>query len=139
MGFETDTLLLALLICLSLFLYFVFGGADFGGGVWDLFASGPRKEAQRAWIKKAIGPVWEANHVWLIFAIVLLFSAFPRAFSAISARALRSRSVHDTRPAAAMPMAKISRNTRLNLSRSFMRRPQRGEEEAAALSAAVGE
>jgi cytochrome bd ubiquinol oxidase subunit II len=72
------------LLLSALALYFVLGGADFGGGVWDLLASGPRKKAQRAAIAHAIGPVWEANHVWLIFAVVVLFSAFPTAFAAIS-------------------------------------------------------
>ncbi|AKT36849.1 cytochrome d ubiquinol oxidase subunit II [Chondromyces crocatus] len=65
-------------------LYAVFGGADFGGGVWDLLASGPRREEQRALIAKAIGPVWEVNHVWLIIGVVLLFAAFPPAFAAVS-------------------------------------------------------
>ena len=65
-------------------LYAIFGGADFGGGVWDLLATGPRRNAQRAAITNAIGPVWEANHVWLIFAIVILFTCFPRAFADIS-------------------------------------------------------
>jgi cytochrome d ubiquinol oxidase subunit II len=65
-------------------LYGVLGGADFGGGVWDLFAGGPRREEQRAAIAHAMGPVWEANHVWLIFVIVVLFTAFPPAFAALS-------------------------------------------------------
>jgi cytochrome bd ubiquinol oxidase subunit II len=65
----------------ALALYAVFGGADFGGGVWDLLASGPRREAQRTVISDAIGPVWEANHVWLIFALVALFTCFPLAFA----------------------------------------------------------
>lgn len=65
-------------------LYGVLGGADFGGGVWDLFASGPRRHLQRKAIAHAMGPVWEANHVWLIFVIVLLFTGFPRAFAALS-------------------------------------------------------
>src|SRR5262249_42692864 len=65
-------------------LYGVLGGADFGGGVWDLFAGGPRRDEQRAAIARAMGPVWEANHVWLIFVIVLLFTAFPAAFAALS-------------------------------------------------------
>ncbi|HEU4537601.1 MAG TPA: cytochrome d ubiquinol oxidase subunit II, partial [Polyangiaceae bacterium] len=65
-------------------LYFLFGGADFGGGVWDLLAAGPRRKEQRALIEQAIGPVWEANHVWLILVVVLLFGAFPRAFAALS-------------------------------------------------------
>jgi len=64
--------------------YGVLGGADFGGGVWDLFAAGERRDEQRAAIAKAMGPVWEANHVWLIFVIVLLFTAFPAAFAALS-------------------------------------------------------
>ncbi|MCZ7585020.1 MAG: cytochrome d ubiquinol oxidase subunit II [Deltaproteobacteria bacterium] len=71
-------------ILASLIAYALLGGADFGGGVWDLLASGPRKSAQRKLIAKAIGPVWEANHVWLIVAIVVLFTAFPPAFAAVS-------------------------------------------------------
>jgi cytochrome bd ubiquinol oxidase subunit II len=67
----------------ALVLYAVLGGADFGGGVWDLLASGPRKAQQRAAITNAIGPVWEANHVWLIFVLVLLFTCFPSAFADI--------------------------------------------------------
>jgi cytochrome d ubiquinol oxidase subunit II len=65
-------------------LYAVLGGADFGGGVWDMLASGPRAEEQRKEIARAIGPIWEANHVWLIFVIVLTFSIYPPVFSAVS-------------------------------------------------------
>ncbi len=65
-------------------LYAIFGGADFGGGVWDVLASGPRRREQQDVIGHAIGPVWETNHVWLIFLIVLLFTCFPAAFAAIS-------------------------------------------------------
>jgi cytochrome d ubiquinol oxidase subunit II len=65
----------------GLVLYVLGGGADFGGGVWDLLASGPRKKEQRALIEHAIGPVWEANHVWFVFVFVLFFSAFPPAFA----------------------------------------------------------
>lgn len=72
----------------SLTFYALLGGADFGGGVWDLVAAftkdGNRKRAQRELIAEAIGPVWEANHVWLILVIVLLFTCFPPAFAAIS-------------------------------------------------------
>ena len=68
----------------AVILYGVLGGADFGGGIWDLFAGGPRRDEQRAAIARAMGPVWEANHVWLIFVIVLLFTAFPPAFAALS-------------------------------------------------------
>jgi cytochrome d ubiquinol oxidase subunit II len=60
------------------------GGADFGGGVWDLLATGPRKEAQRDHIATSLAPIWEANHVWLIIVVVMLFTAFPAAFSAVS-------------------------------------------------------
>jgi cytochrome d ubiquinol oxidase subunit II len=72
------------LLFAALVLYAVLGGADYGGGVWDLLASGPRAQQQRRLIETAIGPVWEANHVWLIFMIVLLFTAFPPAFAALS-------------------------------------------------------
>ncbi|HTV23588.1 MAG TPA: cytochrome d ubiquinol oxidase subunit II [Polyangiaceae bacterium] len=68
----------------GLVLYALTGGPDFGAGVWSLLARGPRKAAQRAAVHHAIAPIWEANHVWLIFVIVVLFSAFPRAFAAIS-------------------------------------------------------
>jgi cytochrome bd ubiquinol oxidase subunit II len=76
--------LLAGVMVIALLLYVVLGGADFGGGVWDLLASGPRRAEQRALIEKAIGPIWEANHVWLILVVVVLFATFPRAFAAIS-------------------------------------------------------
>ena len=72
---------LAGIILVSLTAYVLFGGADFGGGVWDLLASGPRRTEQRQLISQAIAPVWEANHVWLILAIVLLFTCFPVAFA----------------------------------------------------------
>src|ERR1043165_2936946 len=68
----------------SLVLYAWLGGADYGGGVWDLFAFGRRAREQRALIADAISPVWEANHVWLILVIVVLFTAFPPAFAAIA-------------------------------------------------------
>jgi len=68
---------MAALLALSLNAYILFGGADFGGGVWDLLASGPRRNRQREVIAHALGPIWEANHVWLIFAIVLTFTCFP--------------------------------------------------------------
>jgi cytochrome bd ubiquinol oxidase subunit II len=69
---------------LAVIAYAVLAGADFGGGIWDLFAGGPRKQAQRDAIAHAMGPVWEANHVWLIFVIVILFSCFPAAYAALS-------------------------------------------------------
>jgi cytochrome bd ubiquinol oxidase subunit II len=72
----------AWVVVVALNAYVLFGGADFGGGVWDLFASGPRREQQRTLISKAIGPIWEANHVWLIVVVVVLFVCFPPAFAA---------------------------------------------------------
>jgi len=64
--------------------YALFGGADFGGGFWDLVAGGAeRGERPRALIQRSLTPVWEANHVWLIFVLVVLWTAFPPAFSAI--------------------------------------------------------
>lgn len=77
-------LVLAGVMVVALILYLVLGGADFGGGVWDLLASGRRRVQQRLLIEEAIGPIWEANHVWLILVVVLLFSAFPPAFAAVS-------------------------------------------------------
>ena len=72
------------ILLLALTAYAVLAGADFGGGVWDLFATGPRVRAQRTAIAAAMGPVWEANHVWLIFLLVGLFTAFPTVFAALS-------------------------------------------------------
>lgn len=68
----------------ALTAYVLFGGADYGGGVWDLLASGPRRARQRELIAHAIGPIWEANHVWLILIVVLLFTCFPEAFAALT-------------------------------------------------------
>jgi cytochrome d ubiquinol oxidase subunit II len=73
--------ILALVLALTLNVYVLLGGADFGGGVWDLLAGGPRRERQREVVGHAIGPIWEANHVWLILAIVLTFSCFPPVFA----------------------------------------------------------
>src|SRR5690348_15560429 len=78
--------LLAGVIFLALNAYALLGGADFGGGVWDLLARGPRTERRRELIAEAIGPVWEANHVWLILALVLLFTCFPPAFARLGTR-----------------------------------------------------
>jgi len=68
----------------ALTAYVLLGGADFGGGVWDLLASGPRRRQQRALVAEAIGPIWEANHVWLIIVVVLLFTCFPAAFARLA-------------------------------------------------------
>ena len=64
--------------------YAVLGGADFGAGFWSLFAGrGERGRRSRELVDWAIGPVWEANHVWLIFVLVVLWTAFSSAFAAI--------------------------------------------------------
>jgi len=72
------------ILWLALITYAVLGGADFGAGIWDLFAVGERRRHQRKLINQAIGPVWEANHVWLIFLIVGLFTVFPSAFALLT-------------------------------------------------------
>lgn len=76
--------LVALTLLVALVAYTLTGGADFGGGVWDLFAAGPRKAQQRKLIERALAPIWEANHVWLILIVVVLFVALPNAYAAIS-------------------------------------------------------
>jgi cytochrome d ubiquinol oxidase subunit II len=73
--------LIAILLGVALTAYALLAGADFGGGILDLLA-GNHSEDREA-IAATIGPVWEANHVWLIFSITILFSAFPAAFSAL--------------------------------------------------------
>jgi cytochrome d ubiquinol oxidase subunit II len=73
----------AIILWLALTAYAVLAGADFGGGVWDILATGPRATDQRRAVAAAMGPVWEANHVWLIFMITGLFTAFPTAFAAL--------------------------------------------------------
>jgi cytochrome d ubiquinol oxidase subunit II len=73
-------LVLAILI-VALAAYAVLGGADFGAGFWDLTAGGAERGARmRGLIKRSMGPVWEANHVWLIVVLVILWTCFPRAF-----------------------------------------------------------
>ncbi|HEY6737877.1 MAG TPA: cytochrome d ubiquinol oxidase subunit II [Actinopolymorphaceae bacterium] len=73
--------LAAAILLLGLAAYAVLGGADFGAGVWDLTAGGARRGARlRGMVKVAMGPVWEANHVWLIFILVVFWTAFPHAF-----------------------------------------------------------
>jgi NADH dehydrogenase len=77
--------IVALILWFCVTCYAVLGGADYGAGFWDLTAGGPRKGARtRAFIDHAMAPVWEANNVWLIFALVVLWTAFPRAFGAIT-------------------------------------------------------
>jgi cytochrome d ubiquinol oxidase subunit II len=74
----------AALMFLGVIAYAILGGADFGSGVWDLFAGNAREGAHlRAQIDRSIGPVWEANHVWLVYVLVFLWTGFPTAFGAI--------------------------------------------------------
>ena len=73
--------IIAGVIAAALNAYVLTGGADFGGGVWDLFATGLRRGRQRELIADSIAPIWEANHVWLVVVVVVLFTGFPSAFS----------------------------------------------------------
>src|SRR5690242_5313322 len=74
----------AAILLAGITLYANFGGADFGAGLWDLVAGGPEKgERPRALIERSLGPVWEANHVWLIFILVVSWTAFGPAVSAV--------------------------------------------------------
>ena len=75
----------AVILMFGITAYALFGGADFGAGFWDLFAGGAKRGARpRAVIAHSIGPVWEANHVWLIFVLVVLWTGFPEAFESIT-------------------------------------------------------
>src|SRR5713226_4102639 len=76
-------LIVAGFMFVALIFYAVTGDADYGGGMWDLLATGPRADDQRKAIEKAIGPIWEADHVWLILIIVILFTGFPPAFASM--------------------------------------------------------
>ncbi|HEY2443299.1 MAG TPA: cytochrome d ubiquinol oxidase subunit II [Streptosporangiaceae bacterium] len=76
---------LAAVMWIGVTCYALFGGADFGAGFWDLVAGGARRgAAQRRLIEHSIGPVWEANHVWLIFVLVVMWTGFPALFGAVS-------------------------------------------------------
>jgi cytochrome bd ubiquinol oxidase subunit II len=76
-------------LCLALVIagitaYAVLGGADFGGGFWDLTAGGAERGGRvRGMVQHSMGPVWEANHVWLIFVLVIMWTCFPVAFGSI--------------------------------------------------------
>jgi cytochrome d ubiquinol oxidase subunit II len=81
---SAEAIAIATILFVVIAAYALFGGADFGGGIWDLIAGGAeRGAAPRELIDESITPVWEANHVWLIFILVLLWTAFPPAFAAI--------------------------------------------------------
>jgi cytochrome bd ubiquinol oxidase subunit II len=74
----------AFFLAVSILFYCLFAGADFGAGILEAFLGSTRRDEQRTLITHAIGPVWEANHVWLILALVILFTAFPKAYSVLS-------------------------------------------------------
>jgi len=80
-------------ILLGITAYTVLSGADFGAGVWTLIPGGGQAgaAATRDHTRHAIGPVWEANHVWLIFVLVVLWTSFPRAFAAIASSRISSQ------------------------------------------------
>jgi len=80
MGLAELPLVLALV---GLAAYVVLGGADFGAGLWYMLSPGERRRPLRDHTYHAMGPVWEANHVWLIFVLVVVWTAYPRAFGAI--------------------------------------------------------
>jgi cytochrome d ubiquinol oxidase subunit II len=74
----------AVVLFVGITAYALFGGADFGAGFWDLVAGrGERADRARAVVDHSIAPVWEANHVWLIFVLVVLWTAFSQAFASI--------------------------------------------------------
>ncbi len=75
----------AVVLFVAITMYAVFGGADFGAGFWDLVSGGSRRgERPRDVIDHSIAPVWEANHVWLIFVFVVLWTCFPEAYASIT-------------------------------------------------------
>ena len=78
------TTLVGLVVLAALVVYALTGLADFGGGVWDLLASGKTKQRQRDLVAQVIAPIWEANHVWLILVVVLGFVCLPVAFARVS-------------------------------------------------------
>ncbi len=77
--------ILMAIILAGLVLYVVLGGADFGAAVWQVLAGrGPHAEAIREHAHDSMAPVWEANHVWLIFVLTVLWTAFPEAFGSLA-------------------------------------------------------
>jgi cytochrome d ubiquinol oxidase subunit II len=73
----------AILILVGLAAYTVLGGADFGAGFWELTARGKRGAKLREHTHRSMAPVWEANHVWLIFVLVMAWTCYPEAFASI--------------------------------------------------------
>src|SRR3954451_22568422 len=74
----------AVVLFVGVVAYAVLGGADYGAGFWDLTAGGAQRGRRpRHLVDEALAPVWEANHVWLIFCLVMAWTGFPQAFAAI--------------------------------------------------------
>ena len=87
----------------AILLYLLMGGADFGAGIIELFTSGRNKGKTRKTMYQAIGPIWEANHMWLIIVIVILFVGFPAIYTTMS--------IHLHIPLAVMLLGIIARGT----------------------------
>src|SRR3984885_12971201 len=87
----------------SILLYLLLGGADFGAGILELFTSEKNRGITRKTMYRAIGPIWEANHMWLIIAIVILFVGFPAIYTTMS--------IHLHIPLVIMLMGIIARGT----------------------------
>lgn len=76
--------IIAVFLGISILFYCLFAGADFGAGILEFFLGKKKREEQQELISHAIAPVWEANHVWLILAVVILFNGFPKAYSGLT-------------------------------------------------------
>ena len=88
---------------MAILLYLLLGGADFGAGIIELFTSQKNERVTRRTMYRAIGPIWEANHMWLIITIVILFVGFPRIYTTMS--------IHLHIPLAVMLIGIIARGT----------------------------
>src|ERR1044072_4596679 len=87
----------------AILLYLLLGGADFGARIIELFTSGKNRGKTRRTMYQAIGPIWEANHMWLIIVIVILFVGFPVIYTTMS--------IHLHIPLAIMLLGIIARGT----------------------------
>lgn len=81
MSAENSTLLVVFFLGAALTLYVLFGGADYGAGVLELFRGRKLQAEQETLVNRVMGPVWEANHIWLIIVIVILFMGFPKVYT----------------------------------------------------------
>ena len=80
----TAEMLILIVLLIAIMLYAILAGADFGAGIWEVLLKRPLPADDRKLIDHAIGPVWEANHVWLIFALIATLNGFPKAFATLS-------------------------------------------------------